>query len=178
MSDSSSEEKTLPPTSKRLRDARKKGQVQSAPDLVNAVTTALLIAYLWFGAGWMREQLAQLLVATEQASQANFIDGARMLWPQARDTLMLICIPAGVIVVAGVVLTNVAVHAGFIFSLAPMTPKVDFLKASSAWKAALRHAELGRTGQGSSQGGCARRRIMAVGESGDRTVGASTGLRA
>ena len=44
MSGDSSEEKTLPPSSKRLRDARKKGQVQGGPDLVSGVTTTALIA--------------------------------------------------------------------------------------------------------------------------------------
>lgn len=134
MSGDSSEEKTLPPTSKRLKDARKKGQVQSGPDLVSGITTSLLVAYVWFGSGWMRDQLLDLLLAAERASEAGFTDGLQMLWPQARNTLALICVPAGALALSGVVLTNLAIHGGFIFAMDPMTPKLDFLMPDKAFK--------------------------------------------
>ncbi len=134
MSGDSSEEKTLPPSSKRLKDARKKGQVQSGPDLVSGITTSLLIAYVWFGSGWMREQLQGLLLAAEQASQAGFIDGLRMLWPQAQSVLAAICLPALAIALVSVALVNLAVHGGFIFAMEPMTPKLDFLMPGKAMK--------------------------------------------
>lgn len=134
MSDDSSEEKTLPPSSKKLQDARKKGQVPSGPDLVSGVTTTLLIAYVWFGAGWMRDRMLELLLATGQASEAGFVDGARMLWPRARDTLAAICVPAMLVALAGVVLTNIAIRGGFVFAMDPMTPKIDFLKPGKAFK--------------------------------------------
>ena len=148
MSGDSSEEKTLPPTRKRLRDARKKGQVQGGPDLVSGVVTAVLVAYIWFGAGWMRDRLLALLLAAEQASEAGFTDGLLILWPQARDTLGAICVPAGALALVSVILTNVAVHGGFVFAMEPMTPKLDFLMPDKAFKrlyGVKNWVELGKT---------------------------------
>jgi len=134
VSGDSSEEKTLPPSSKRLKDARKKGQVQGGPDLVSGITTTMLIAYAWFGSGWIRERLLALLLAAERASEAGFADGAPALWAQAQDTLAAVCIPAMGLALLGVALVNLAVHGGFIFSMEPMTPKLDFLTPGKALK--------------------------------------------
>lgn len=134
MSGDSSEEKTLPPSAKRLRDARKKGQVQGGPDLVSGITTSLLIAYVWFGAGWIRERLSGLLLAAERVGEVGFTEGLELLLPQAQEVLAAICLPALGIALVGVALTNVAVHGGFIFALEPMTPKLDFLAPDKAMK--------------------------------------------
>ena len=69
MSGGSSEEKNLPPSQKKLRDARKKGQVAKSRDLVSAFTLAYLARVeLWtllaaaaFFAVLILERLAMLL---------------------------------------------------------------------------------------------------------------------
>ena len=138
MSGDSSEEKTLPPTEKRLRDARKKGQVQSGPDLVSGITTSLVIAYVWFGAGYISDHLQELLIAAGRVGDAgfegSFSQGVQALWPQARDTLAAICLPAAGLALSGVVLGNVAVHRGFVFAMDPLKLKADFLKPDKALK--------------------------------------------
>ena len=46
MSDGGSEEKSLPPSAKKLRDARRKGQVASGRDFITATGSAAALGYV------------------------------------------------------------------------------------------------------------------------------------
>ena len=61
MSNSSSGNKTEPPTQKRLRDARKKGQVAKSKEVVSASSIIFLLAYLWFSSDYYMEKFRELI---------------------------------------------------------------------------------------------------------------------
>ncbi len=60
----SSEEKTEQPTLRKLRQARKRGEVVFSKDLTGAVTFAAVVAMLWFCSDFAEAQLRQVLGAT------------------------------------------------------------------------------------------------------------------
>ncbi|WP_163594871.1 EscU/YscU/HrcU family type III secretion system export apparatus switch protein, partial [Klebsiella pneumoniae] len=62
MSGDSSEEKTLPPSQKKLRDARKKGQIAKSRDLVGALSLLAVVAYLWLRGGALADEWREVLV--------------------------------------------------------------------------------------------------------------------
>jgi len=58
---SSSGNKTEPPTQKRLRDARKKGQVAKSKEVVSASLIIFLLAYLWLSSDYYMEKFHELI---------------------------------------------------------------------------------------------------------------------
>ena len=57
----SSGNKTEPPTQKRLRDARKKGQVAKSKEVISASLIIFLLAYLWLSSDYYMEKFRQLM---------------------------------------------------------------------------------------------------------------------
>lgn len=55
-------EKTEQPTPKKLRDARKKGQVSSSKDVVSAALVVLMFALLWGASGFYADKLQELIL--------------------------------------------------------------------------------------------------------------------
>lgn len=127
MSGESSEEKTLPPSSKKLEDARKKGQIAHSSDLVNAAGGIAAILYLWARAEIVVEDWRQALTLAGQVETADFDTGLRQLgWilgvASFRTVVPLLCLVLGASLLA-----NVIVNRGFLFSLEPIKPKLDHL---------------------------------------------------
>ncbi len=58
---SGSDDKTEQPTAKRLRDARKKGQVAKSKDVPSAAVIVLLMLFLWYASDYYMDKLEQLL---------------------------------------------------------------------------------------------------------------------
>ena len=56
MSGDSSEEKSLPPSAKKLRDARRRGQLAKAPEMVSALAMLGMAGYVWGGSGWIEDR--------------------------------------------------------------------------------------------------------------------------
>lgn len=134
MSGGGSEEKTLPASAKKLRDARKKGQVAKGPDLVAAVTTTALIAYAWLGAGWIGGRLQALVLAAGQAAGLGFADAMGQFLPAAARTLALVAGPALALAVLGAVLAGALVNKGFLFTVEPLKPKPDSINPVAGFK--------------------------------------------
>lgn len=70
---SSSGEKTEQPTQKRLRDARKRGQLSKSQDLTSAALLIAAIVGLWFALTYMGGRLAQTM--TDGITRAAAFDG-------------------------------------------------------------------------------------------------------
>ena len=68
MSGDSSEEKTLPPSKKKLLDARKKGQLPHSKDLVGAATLGAGAVAAWVGTGALFAAGAAMLDAAGHAA--------------------------------------------------------------------------------------------------------------
>ena len=125
---SGGEEKTLPPSEKKLREARKQGQVPSPGDLPIALGLAA-------GAGVVALAGIGMAAALQQALEAALADLAAPD-PATRATTLLaslaqegavLAIALAAALLAARVLPTLIVHGGPVISLAPLSPKLSAL---------------------------------------------------
>ncbi len=127
MSGSSTEEKTLPPTAKKLRDARIKGQLAKAPDMVTAAAGIALLGYVFGAADWIGDKMRGGLLAAADLVTLPFDDALRLLVPTLGGVLVQTAGPALALTVLAVVASGVAVNGGFLLTLEPLMPKLSHL---------------------------------------------------
>ena len=124
MKGNDSEERTETATPKRLRDARKKGQVSNSRDMVLATTTSVALLYLWFGANWINEELQRLIALPGEIYDLPFEQAAGLLAAEALDTATEILVPLLVIVLLIAFTSSIAVLGGVVFSGEPIKPNL------------------------------------------------------
>ncbi|MDE5465399.1 EscU/YscU/HrcU family type III secretion system export apparatus switch protein [Bradyrhizobium sp. CSS354] len=122
-----SEEKNLPPTPKKLRDARKKGQSPRSADFVTGVSVCAGFGCLYVRAGQIENGWQQALRLVNKL-QAQPLDSAVR---QALVGLMEISIAAvapiiGAVVIAAI-LASVLASGGPTFSIEPLKPGLEKL---------------------------------------------------
>ena len=145
-------EKTEQPTAKRLRDARRKGQVARSHDLSSAVLLVVSVAVLYLAggyvAGWaggaMREQLEHAATYRGTLDQAAAL-GALFVGVKAM-ALVLAPLFGALLVVA--LLANYF-QVGSVFSFEPVKPSMNKLNPAEGFKQrflkARPYVELGKT---------------------------------
>lgn len=125
MSQQPSEEKSLPPSSKKLRDARKKGQVAKSADLVTAMVMLTCTLYIAISVNDIIARVQGLIDSTARLYTEPF----DTLWPQlmtqAGEVLLLSVSPLVGLTLLVIVLTNIVVLQGFVFSTEPVQPKPE-----------------------------------------------------
>lgn len=127
MSGGSSEEKNLPPSEKKLREARRKGQIAKAPDLVTAATTVALLGYVFGAADWMAGRMRSAMLAAADLAVLPFDDACRLLLPTLGGIVVQTAGPALGVTVLAVVVSSVAANGGFLLTLEPLMPKLSHL---------------------------------------------------
>ena len=125
MKGNDSEERTEAATPKRLRDARKKGQVSNSRDMVLAATTSVALLYLWFGAAWINEKLQRLLTLPGETYGLPFEQAAGLLAAEAMDAMVGILVPLLVIVLLMAFVTSMIVIGGLVISGEPIKPNLS-----------------------------------------------------
>lgn len=134
MSQQPSEEKTLPPSAKKLRDARKKGQVAKSADLVTAMQMLACTLYIAISAGDLFARIQGLLDLIARL----YTDPFDTLWPrlvtQAGEILLIFTLPLVALIFLVVVLTNIGVSRGLVFSTEPVLPKPDKINPVEGFK--------------------------------------------
>ncbi len=126
MPDKSSSEKTEKPTSKKLRDARKKGQVSKSADVVStALLLGMFLLFLGFG---MRDfgELAQMAVLPSEHFQESFSDALSQLTAIYLVFFLVTVLPFLVVAIAVGIFANF-LQIGPVFSVDPMIPKFEKL---------------------------------------------------
>lgn len=128
MAEASSQEKTEDATPKRLRDARKKGQVSRSRDMNTIVILIAAFALIAFMRGFIGEELKSFMQSNfDLVSQKNitietlFLEGQRSV-----TTFLRIMVPFLVIISAVAVLTGF-LQTGPVFSGEPMKPQMKRL---------------------------------------------------
>ena len=134
MSKDQSEEKTLPASEKKLRDARKKGQVSQSKDMVISVGTVAILLYIWLGWDRLQNSLTALLVLPHNTYDMPFMEAVDRVVGNSFDLAVATVLPLIVIIITVSILTNVAVMRGFIFSTEPIKPKGDHINPVSGFK--------------------------------------------
>lgn len=133
MSKKDAEEKTLPPSQKKLRDARKKGQVAKSRDIVMAVslTSFFLLSYLF--AGSFLRSFANALVTVEKVDGHPFEIFSFDVISAFAINLGSYFFAMTAIIIAVSIATNVAVLKGFLFSLDAVRPNPDNLNPATGF---------------------------------------------
>lgn len=120
------EEKSLPASDKKLREARAKGQVAKSQDLGTGVALLAAVVYLAFA---VADRQAGVLALFDMVAERAWREPPAALWPDLRAAaagiLLGLAVPLLLITLAAVVLTNLTVMRGVIFSTEPLMPKFE-----------------------------------------------------
>lgn len=114
-------DKTEQPTSKKLRDARQKGQVASSKDI--PATATLLVLFAVIAASWPSayQRLQRLIVLPAEFYDVPFAEAYPAVTMAVLTEIALLSLPAlGAVVVAGVLANYFQVGVLFVFE--PVTP--------------------------------------------------------
>ena len=103
MSGASSGNKTEPPTQKRLRDARKKGQVAKSKEVVSAASIIFLLAYLWLASDYYMEEFRELLALPVTTYGIDFHAALGEILFETGKLAMIITLPViGIALIVGI----------------------------------------------------------------------------
>ena len=124
---SGSEEKTLPPSLKKLREARRKGQVARSKEMVTAVVTLTAFAYLYARAGAFAQTMQDALLGASAVTGQPFAEALALLAPRLGSDLAWLVAPFVGMIVTAAVLANVVVNGGVLAAIDPVLPKMERL---------------------------------------------------
>ncbi len=132
-----SEEKTLPASARKLREARKKGQIAHSREMVTAVVAITGVAYLWARAGALFDGLQAASVTASDLTAAPFDESVTLLVRRLGVQVLWMVGPLIGLVIIAAVLANVAVNGGALASLDPVLPKMERLDPIEGFKRLL-----------------------------------------
>ncbi len=130
----SSEDKTLPASAKKLRDARKKGQVAKSKDLVSAAVTLAAVGFL------VAEWDSIVVRSTALVERAGDLSGQPLsqalpvMTSQIGETAAYIIGPFLLFVVLAAIFSSVVSTGGLVLSLDPLLPKLQKLNPAEGVK--------------------------------------------
>jgi type III secretion protein U len=128
-------EKTQKPTAKKLRDARKKGQVPKSKEVSSTAVLCALVIAAWAGSSFFMDNF---LTLARLAFNFNGVtdDPNKMLlvFESAAKIGILILLIIAVIELVTVVLAGVIQTRGFVFSMDPILPKFEKLNPGQNFK--------------------------------------------
>ena len=120
----SSGNKTEPPTQKRLRDARKKGQVAKSKEVVSASLIIFLLAYLWLSSDYYMEKFRQLMALPVTTYGIDF-DAAlgEIIVETFKFAVVLVLPVVGIALVVGIAANFLQIGALFAPEIIKEAPK-------------------------------------------------------
>src|SRR5689334_5985459 len=127
------EEKTEPPTPKRLADARKKGQVAHSKDVVTAALTLTIFAYFWATWGTFVQRMTEILTFPPQFYEMPFGEAVAYSFDLVIKMVTTILVPVVVITILVGIVANVAMVGG-ILAFEAMKPSLDKINPASGVK--------------------------------------------
>jgi type III secretion protein U len=136
----SSEQKTEKPTEKRLREARRRGQVAKSAELAGALALLAALITVLSLLPWAAHQVADLWQASlrlsEVAAQPTLVVYTRALVVEALQMLFMLSLaPLGVAALVGT--TALALQVGGVFSFESIQPKLERLNPAEGLKRVL-----------------------------------------
>ena len=121
------EQKSLPASEKKLRDARRKGQVSHSRDLVSGFTLTIMFIYLLLVLPSLADRLHGLVEAVSQSVERPFEEAARRAVQVAIEVLLLISLPPVAVVLVGDLVSGMASTFGPVFSFDLVKPRFDHI---------------------------------------------------
>jgi type III secretion protein U len=128
------EQKSLPASLKKLRDARRKGQVSHSRDLIAGFTFTAIFAYLLFALPSFNGHLEKFVDVVSQSADRPFAEAWDRAVTLAIEIIMLVSLPVVAIVVVTDLITGMAATFGPVFSFDPVKPKFDHINPAQGLK--------------------------------------------
>jgi type III secretion protein U len=119
------EEKSLPASQKKLRDARRKGQVPHSRDLISGFTLTLMLIYLLLAWPALGDRVVELVDIISQSVDLPFVEAASRAIRLSLEMLLLASLPLIAIMVVGDLVAGMASTFGPVFSFEPVKPNFD-----------------------------------------------------
>jgi type III secretion protein U len=120
------EQKTLPASEKKIRDARvKRGQVPHSKDFVTGVSLAATLALLFLAWPNIRDRILQLLDAVTADSTRPFAESVPQAIGLALDVLLTTGLTVAAVVLLSVIAAGLAATGGPVFSFDLVKPKLE-----------------------------------------------------
>jgi type III secretion protein U len=129
-----SEEKSLPASQKKLRDARRKGQVSQSRDLISGFTLTLMLIYLWLARPLLGDRVVELLNVISRSIDLPFAQAARQAVLLSLEVLLLASLPLMAVLVAGDLVAGIVGTFGPVFSFEPVKPKFERINPADGFK--------------------------------------------
>lgn len=148
MADSSSQDKHLPPSQRKLKKARDDGQVARSRDLGHfaaiAATTGVLAALAPTALRWLQTRVAAALLFDADTLASTATMGERLATSLAQ--MLWIVLPLGLLMMAIGIATNV-ISGGWTFSKKAMAPQFSRMNPIKGLPRILSKQQLGTTGK-------------------------------
>lgn len=133
MSEQSSSEKTEEPTSKKIRDLRKKGQVPISKEVVSTSLICILFAYYLFAWNDIFELSQILIVAPSHLVDVTFYEALKHIFDIIFYASIYCLLPLGVIVFLVGMLSNI-LQNGIVISAEPVKPDIKKISPIEGFK--------------------------------------------
>jgi type III secretion protein U len=127
MSGDTTEEKNLPPSPKKLREARRKGQIAHSRDMVNAVVTTTAFSYLLIRCVSLFAKFRDNLQAVPDLLDQPFPESVTILWRQIGADVALTVAPFVALLAIAAIVTNIVTNGGLLVAVDPILPKFERL---------------------------------------------------
>ena len=129
----SQSEKTEQPTSKKLRDAREKGQVGKSQEVASTAVVLTVFLYIWFGSQWILDNLRLMAAFPASLYTMEYLDAIDEMLALCLIVFVKISLPLLILVIAVGVAANL-LQVGFLFALEPAKPGLDKINPSKWFK--------------------------------------------
>ena len=134
MAGQDTEEKNLPPSAKKLRDARKKGQVARSKDMVSGVALASSLGYVMLASVSIVGAAIAMFEKAGDVAAGDFHSGLESLAPVVRQAATGTLLPLMILVPAMVVVGSIVMLQGIPFSTDPISPKMEKINPIEGFK--------------------------------------------
>lgn len=125
MSQETSEEKSLPPSERKLRKARKKGQIAKSGDVVSAALILFLTLYLMLAWRSILEQFARMFDVAGRAAMRGGMESSQGAINETVDAMSAIVVPLYCVSALAIVIGAITSNKGVIFSFHPIKPDLN-----------------------------------------------------
>lgn len=135
MADQGSQEKTEDATPKRLREARKKGQVAKSKDLTTVFVMIVVFGVIAVTAGWMTSELKEMMTFVFKLAEKPGLTSYDMM-TAAKSAFVVLAKVLAPIFLGGFVSALLVgfLQVGAIFTTDPLTPKFEKLNPIEGFK--------------------------------------------
>ncbi|MBE8215682.1 MAG: type III secretion system export apparatus subunit SctU [Endozoicomonadaceae bacterium] len=118
-----SAEKTEDPTPKKLRDARKKGQVAKSKEVSSTIGIICVVSLLWALSDWFLLLFQEIVLFPAQVYNMEFMTAVKAVIMGISTKSLMLIIPLVIVSAVAAILGNV-IQFGLLFSLDPIKPDI------------------------------------------------------